>query len=147
FRQAVGIITKNRLVTRDIDLLGELARHGAAGVFLSITTLDPELAGRLEPRTSRPSGRLAAIAALSRSGIPAGVMVAPIIPGLNEHEIPAILKAAAGAGARQVGYTMVRLPLAVAELFPDWLERHYPDRKDRVLGRIREMRGGKLNEA
>lgn len=147
FRQAVSIITKNRLVTRDIDVLAELAGHGAAGVFLSITTLDPDLAGRLEPRTTRPSGRLEAIAELTRAGIPAGVMVAPIIPGLNEHEIPTILAAAAEAGARQAGYTLVRLPLAVAELFPDWLERHYPDRKDKVLSRIRGMRGGKLNES
>ena len=142
FRQAVSIITKNRLVTRDIDLLGELARHGAAGVFLSITTLDPELAGRLEPRTTRPAGRLEAIARLTEAGIPAGVMVAPLIPGLTEHEMPAILEAAAEAGARSAGYTLVRLPLAVAPLFEDWLGRHYPDRKDKVLERIRAMRAG-----
>ena len=146
FRQALVIITKNRLVTRDIDLIGELARHGAAGVFLSITTLDPELAGRLEPRTTRPAGRLEAIAELAAAGIPTGVMVAPIIPGLTEHEMPAILAAAARAGARQAGYTMVRLPLGVAELFQDWLGRHYPDRKDKVLGRIRGVREGKLND-
>ena len=147
FRQAVSIITKNRLVTRDIDLLGELARHGAAGVFLSITTLDPELAGRLEPRTTRPAGRLEAIARLTEAGIPAGVMVAPLIPGLTEHELPAILKAAAEAGARFAGHTIVRLPLAVAPLFEDWLGRHYPDRKDKVLERIRSMRGGRLNDS
>jgi DNA repair photolyase len=146
FRQAVVIITKNRQVTRDIDLIGELARHGAAGVFLSITTLDPGLAGRMEPRTSRPAGRLEAIAELAAAGIPTGVMVAPVIPGLTEHEMPAILAAAARAGARQAGYTMVRLPLAVAELFQDWLGRHYPDRKDKVLGRIRRARQGKLND-
>ncbi len=140
FRQAVSIITKNRLVTRDIDLLGELARHGAAEVFLSITTLDPDLAGRLEPRTTRPAGRLKAIAELTRAGIPTSVMVAPIIPGLTEHEMPAILEAAAGAGARQAGHTIVRLPLAVADLFQDWLDRHYPDRKDKVLRRIRAAR-------
>jgi DNA repair photolyase len=143
----VSIITKNRLVTRDIDLLGELARHGAAGVFLSITTLDPELAGRLEPRTTRPAGRLEAIAELTRAGIPTGVMVAPLIPGLTEHEMPAILRAAADAGARQAGFTMVRLPLAVADLFQDWLGRHYPDRKDKILQRIRAMRHGRLNDA
>jgi DNA repair photolyase len=147
FRQAVSIITKNRLVTRDIDLLGELARHGAAGAFLSITTLDPELAGRLEPRTTRPAGRLEAIAELAQAGIPTGVMVSPIIPGLNEHELPAILEAAAAAGARQAGHTMVRLPLAVADLFQDWLARHYPDRKDKILRRIRAARGGRLNDA
>ncbi len=147
FRQAVSIITKNRLVTRDIDLLGELAGHGAAGVFLSITTLDPGLAGRLEPRTTRPAGRLEAIARLTEAGIPAGVMVAPLIPGLTEHEMPAILKAAAEAGARFAGFTIVRLPLAVAPLFEDWLGRHYPDRKDKVLERIRSMRGGRLNDS
>ena len=126
FRQAVTIITKNRLVTRDIDLLKELARHGAAGVFLSITTLDAELIGRLEPRTTRPSGRLEAIAALAEAGIPVGVMVAPVIPGLTEHEMPAILKAAAQAGARSAGYVLVRLPMAVAGLFQDWLETALP---------------------
>ena len=100
-------------MTRDLDLLGELARHSAAGVFVSITSLDDELVGRLEPRTTRPAGRLKAIAALAAAGIPAGVMVAPMIPGLTEHEMPAILKAAAEAGARSAGYTIVRLPLAV----------------------------------
>ena len=100
FRQAVSIITKNRLVTRDIDLLSELARHNAAGVFISITTLDDDLVGRMEPRTTRPAGRLKAIAVLAEAGMPVGVMVAPIIPGLTEHEMPAILKAAAEAGAR-----------------------------------------------
>jgi DNA repair photolyase len=147
FRQAVTIITKNRLVTRDIDLLRELARHGAAGVFVSITSLDPELIGRLEPRTTRPSGRLEAIAALADAGIPVGVMVAPVIPGLTEHEMPAILKAAAQAGARSAGYTLVRLPMAVAGLFQDWLEAHFPDRKDKILGRIRAARNGRLNDA
>jgi DNA repair photolyase len=147
FRQAASIITKNRLVTRDIDLLAELARHGAAGVFLSITTMDPELAGRLEPRTTRPAGRLEAIARLTEAGIPTGVMVSPVIPGLTEHEMPAILVAAAAAGARCAGYTIVRLPMAVAPLFEDWLGRHYPDRKDKVLQRIRAARNGRLNEA
>ena len=146
FRQAVTIITKNRLVTRDIDLLEELARHDAAGVFVSITSMDPELIGRLEPRTTRPSGRLEAIAALADAGIPVGVMVAPVIPGLTEHEMPAILKAAAQAGARSAGYVLVRLPMAVAGLFQDWLETHFPDRKDKILGRIRAARDGRLND-
>ena len=146
FRQAVSIITKNRLVTRDIDLLGELARNGAAGVFVSITSLDAELVGRLEPRTTRPAGRLTAIAELAAAGIPTGVMVAPVIPGLTEHEIPAILQAAAEAGARFAGHGLVRLPGAVAGLFQDWLERHYPDRKGKVLDRIRAARGGRLND-
>ncbi len=147
FRQAVSIITKNKLVTRDLDLLGELARHGAGGVFVSITSLDAELIGRLEPRTTRPSGRLEAIAALAEAGIPVGVMVAPVIPGLTEHEVPAILKAAAQAGARSAGYVLVRLPMAVAGLFEDWLETHFPDRKDKVLGRIRAARSGRLNDS
>ncbi|HZW34888.1 MAG TPA: PA0069 family radical SAM protein, partial [Isosphaeraceae bacterium] len=146
FRQAVTIITKNRLVTRDIDLLGELARYGAAGVFLSITSLDAELIGRLEPRTTRPAGRLAAIAELAAAGIPVGVMMAPVIPGLTEHEIPAIVTAAAAAGARFAGWGLVRLPGAVAGLFQDWLEQHYPDRTGKVLDRIRAARGGRLNE-
>jgi DNA repair photolyase len=147
FRQAVTIITKNRLVTRDLDLLAELAQFNAAGVFVSITSLDEELIGCLEPRTTRPRGRLATISALAAAGIPTGVMVAPVIPGLTEHEIPSILKAAAHAGARWAGYTIVRLPLGVAGLFEDWLGRHFPDRKDKVLERIRAMRGGRLNDS
>ncbi len=147
YRQAVTIITKNRLVTRDIDLLAELAQHNAAGVFVSITSLDDELIGRLEPRTTRPRGRLSAIAALAAAGIPTGVMVAPVIPGLTEHEIPSILKAAAEAGARSAGYTLVRLPLGVAGLFDDWLGQHFPDRKDKVLERIRAVHGGRLNDS
>lgn len=147
FRQAVAIITKNRLVARDIDLLGELAQYRAAGVFVSITSLDDNLVGRLEPRTTRPSGRLKAISALASAGIPVGVMVAPVIPGLTEHEMPAILKAAAEAGARWAGYTIVRLPLAVSGLFQDWLEQHFPGRKDKVLKHIRSMRDGRLNDS
>ena len=147
FRQAVTIITKNRLVTRDIDLLKELASHNAAGVFVSITSLDAELIGRLEPRTTRPSGRLEAIAALAEAGVPVGVMVAPVIPGLTEHEMPAILKAAARAGARSAGYVLLRLPMAVSGLFQDWLANHFPDRKEKILGRIRAARGGRLNDS
>ncbi len=146
FRNPVVIITKNFLVTRDRDLLAELARHDAAAVFLSITTLDADLCGILEPRTARPARRLAAIENLSRSGVPAGVLVAPIIPGLTDHEPPAIIAAAARAGARFAGYVPLRLPHAVAELFSDWLGRHLPAKKEKVLGRIRAMRGGKLND-
>jgi DNA repair photolyase len=116
-------------------------------VFVSITTLNPALASLLEPRTSRPSGRLEAIRALTDAGVPAGVMVAPVIPGLNDHEIPTILEAAAKAGATTAGYVMIRLPSAVAPLFEDWLQRHRPDAKDKILGRIRSMREGKLNDA
>jgi DNA repair photolyase len=147
FHQAVSIITKNRLVTRDLDLLGELARHQAAGVFVSITSLDDDLVGKLEPRTTRPAGRLKAIRALAAAGIPVGVMVAPVIPGLTEHELPAILKAAAQAGAQWAGYTLVRLPLGVSVLFQDWLEQHFPDRKDKILDRIRAARRGRLNDS
>lgn len=147
FRNPTSIITKNYLVTRDIDLLSQMASINLAAVILSVTTLDPELSRRMEPRTSAPRRRLEAIEALARAGIPVGVMLAPIIPGLTDHEIPEILNAAAKAGARFAGVVPVRLPLAVAPLFENWLERHYPDRKDKVLNRIRSLRGGKLNDS
>jgi len=147
FRNPVGIITKNQLVTRDLDLLGELAAHQAAAVNISITSLDPKLQRVLEPRTSTPRARLQAIRELRAAGIPVGVMSAPVIPGLNDHEVPAILEAAGEAGARFAGYTVVRLPYAVAPLFERWLEEHFPDRKEKVLGGIRRLRGGeKLND-
>lgn len=147
FRNPVFIITKNQLVTRDIDLLSELARHNAAAVWLSITTLDSELRKVMEPRTSPPVARLAALRELSNAGIPVGVNVAPIVPGLTDHEMPAILKTAAEAGATSAGYTVVRLPFAVAPLFEKWLETHFPERKEKVLNRLRAMRGGKLYDA
>ena len=147
FRNPVFIITKNRLVTRDIDLLSELARHQAAAVWLSITTLDAELRKVMEPRTAPPSARLAAIRELAQAGIPVGVNVAPVIPGLTDHEMPAILQAAADAGAKAAGYTVVRLPYGVAPLFEKWLETHFPDRKEKVLNRLRSLRGGKFNDS
>ncbi len=147
FRNPVGIITKNHLVTRDIDLLAELASHQAVCVHVSVTSLDSRLAARLEPRTSLPVRRLEAIRELSKAGIPTGVMVAPSIPGLNDHEMISILAAAAEAGAKTAGYIMIRLPLGVAPLFEAWLERHYPDRKQNILGRIKSVRHGKLNDA
>ncbi|MBI3858196.1 MAG: PA0069 family radical SAM protein [Planctomycetes bacterium] len=147
FRNPVVIITKNHLVTRDLDLLADLAGRGAAAVVLSITTLDPELARKLEPRTSTPSRRLAAIEAPAAAGVPAGVNVAPIIPGLTDSEVPAILKAAAAAGARFAGHTVVRLPHAVKGLFEQWLADHFPARKEKVLHRIRGVRDGALNDA
>ena len=147
FRNPVGIITKNHLVTRDVDHLGELAKHGAAHVCISLTTLDGALAKTLEPRASPPSRRLAAIEELSAAGVPVIALTAPLIPGLNDHEIPGLLAAAARAGARTAGYTIVRLPWAVAPLFTAWLERHAPGQKDKVLGRIQSMRGGKLYDA
>jgi DNA repair photolyase len=147
FRNPVSVVTKNALVTRDRDVLAELAAHGAAAVFISVTTLDASLARRLEPRTSPPDRRLAAVARLAASGVPVGVLVAPVIPGLNDHEIPAILAAASKAGAKHAGWVPLRLPGAVAPLFEAWLDRHEPGRKAKILGRVRAMRGGKLNES
>src|SRR3989441_3221049 len=145
FRNPVAIITKNRLVTRDIDLLRGLAAHNAAAVNVSVTSLDSNLQRVLEPRTSSPQARLDAVRQLRSAGIPTGVMVAPIIPGLTDHEVPKILDACAKAGAQFAGYTIIRLPWAVAPLFEHWLEEHFPDRKEKVLGRIRDMRGNRLN--
>ncbi len=146
FRNPVGIVTKNHLVTRDIDVLTELAGFQAACVYLSITTLDSGLARRLEPRASLPSHRLDAIAKLSAAGIPVGVLVSPVIPGLNEHEIPAILTAARKAGAVSAGYTILRLPHGVKDIFSAWLEEHIPEAKEKILARIRDVRGGSLND-
>ena len=146
FLNPAAIITKNQLVTRDIDLLMELARHRAIAVFLSVTTLDADLARIMEPRASTPALRLEAIRALAQAGIPVGVMVAPTLPGLTDHEMPSIIAAAAQAGARFAGYVVLRLPYAVKSLFERWLEEHMPDRKAKVLNRIRAVRGGKLND-
>src|SRR5947208_7395098 len=147
FRNPVAIITKNRLVTRDIDLLRELAAHNAVAVNVSVTSLDSNLQRVLEPRTTSPQGRLDAIEQLRAAKIPVGVMVAPIIPGLTDHEVPKILDACAKAGAQFAGYTIIRLPWAVAPLFEHWLDGHFPDRKEKVLGRIRHMRGDRLNNS
>lgn len=147
FRNPVGIVTKNHLVTRDVDLLAELARFDCAVVYISVTTLDPELTPKLEPRASLPQMRLAAIRKLSEAGVPVGVLAAPMIPGLTDHEMPKILMAAADAGARFAGYVPLRLPYAVKDIFSDWLTRHFPDRKENVLNRIRSLRGGKLNQS
>jgi DNA repair photolyase len=148
FRNPVAIITKNRLVTRDADLLGELARYDAAAVNVSVTSLDPSLQRVLEPRTSSPGARLEAVATLRAAGIPVGVMVAPIIPGLTDHEVPKIVEACARAGAQFAAYTIVRLPWAIAPMFEHWLDEHFPAKKEKVLQRIRDIRGGtKLNDA
>src|SRR5438094_40092 len=147
FRNPVAIITKNRLVTRDLDLLKELASFNAAVVNISVTSLNPNLQRVLEPRTSIPTARLDAVSQLRHAGIPVGVMVAPIIPGLTDHEVPRILEVCAKAGAQFAGYTIVRLPWAVAPLFEHWLEEHFPDRKEKVLGRIRHLRGNRLNNS
>lgn len=147
FRNPVAIITKNHLVTRDADLLSDLARDQAAIVCLSVTTLDGHLARLLEPRASQPGGRLAALETLAKAGVPVGVMVAPVIPGLTDHEMPAILKACAGCGAQFAGYTTLRLPHSLGTQFERWLTQHFPEKKDKVLDRLRSMRGGKLNDA
>ncbi|MEO5819885.1 MAG: PA0069 family radical SAM protein [Vicinamibacteraceae bacterium] len=147
FRNPVGIVTKNALVARDADVLADLASDRCANVALSVTTLDEHLRRALEPRTSTADLRLEAVAKLNAAGVPAGVMIAPVIPGLNDHEIPAILARAAQAGARFAGYTMLRLPFAVKGLFDEWLTRHAPDRRAHVLSRIQDVRGGKLNDA
>lgn len=147
FRNPVGIVTKNRLVTRDLDVLQELASHRAAHVFISITTLDTQLARVLEPRASTPEARLTAIRELRAAGVPVGVMVAPVIPGLTDHEIPAILQAAADAGAGFAAHVLLRLPFAVKDLFEHWLRTHFPAKADKVLQRVRAIRGGALNDA
>ncbi|MBI5092502.1 MAG: PA0069 family radical SAM protein [Candidatus Hydrogenedentes bacterium] len=147
FLNPITIVTKNQLVTRDADLLVVLARANAAAVYISLTTLDIGLNRVLEPRSSLPAQRLAAIHQLAQAGIPVGVLVAPVIPGLTDEEIPALLQAAAAAGARYAGFTPLRLPHGVAQLFENWLEAHMPDRKDKVLNRIRSMRGGVLNDS
>ena len=146
FRNPVSIITKNFLVTRDLDFLCELAAHRAVHVNISINSLDAELARKLEPRASSPQQRLAALEALSKAGAPAGVLIAPVIPALNDHEIPTVLAAAKAAGAGWASTEILRLPLTVAPLFEHWLERMFPEKKDKVLGRIRAIRGGKLND-
>ncbi|MDX8436249.1 MULTISPECIES: PA0069 family radical SAM protein [Mesorhizobium] len=139
----VGIVTKSALVTRDIDILSRMAERGLAKVALSVTTLDRMLARTMEPRASTPTKRLEAIRQLSDAGIPASVMVAPIIPGLTDPEMERILDSARAAGAREAGYVVLRLPLEVAPIFKDWLLRHYPDRYRHVMSLIRSMRDGK----
>lgn len=142
-----AIVTKNYLVTRDIDILKGMNEWKGVVVAVSITTLDPELRRLMEPRTSSPEMRLRAIEELSSEGIPVIVMVAPVIPGLSDHEIPKIIQSAADAGARGAGYIMLRLPYGVSDIFTSWLEGNYPDRKDKVLNRIKSVRGGKLNSS
>jgi DNA repair photolyase len=147
FRNPVAIITKNRLVARDVDILADLAHDGAAQVAVSVTTLNPDLARILEPRTSLPKQRLDTIRELSEAGVPVAVMMAPMIPGLNDSEIPDVLGAASEAGATAASYVMLRLPHVVAPLFEQWLDQHKPDAKDKILNRLRGMRGGDLYKA
>ncbi len=146
FRQGVTIVTKNALVIRDLDLLQALAAQNLVQVRISITTLDAQLARRLEPRTSHPQARLRAIGQLAQAGVPVGAMVAPVIPGLNDEEIPRILEAVAQAGAGHAAWVLLRLPWAVEEIFLQWLKRHAPQRMDRVLAWLRQTREGRLSE-
>jgi DNA repair photolyase len=147
FRNPVMIVTKNYLVTRDIDILCELARYQCATVTISLTTLDSKLSSAMEPRTSSPTRRLAAIKMLAEAGVPVGYLQAPMVPGLTDVEAPAIAQAALVAGAQFAGYTALRLPFAVKTLFGEWLAHNFPQRKEKVLKRIRAIRGGKLNDS
>ena len=145
FRNPVGLITKSALVTRDLDILAELAAHRCVSVALSVTTLDDTVRRAMEPRASTAERRLDAITRLRDHGIPAGVNVAPVVPGLTDHEIPAILERAARSGALFAQIIILRLPYGVKDLFDGWLDVHFPDRKDKVLNRIRALRRGSLN--
>jgi DNA repair photolyase len=147
FSHPVGLVTKSAMVTRDIDILSDLASRGLTKVALSINTLDGKLARSMEPRAATPAKRLATIEALSRAGIPTVVMIGPVIPGLNDHEIENILKSARAAGATEAGYVMLRLPFEVKGIFKDWLEKQYPDRYARVMAQVKEVRGGKETDA
>jgi len=145
--QPVSIVTKNALVTRDLEVVGEMADRGLIHVSMSVTSLSPELARSMEPRTSAPAARLRAIKQLSDRGVPVRVCVAPLIPGLNDSEAPAILEAAAEVGAVHATFTMVRLPGAVQPVFRDWLQRHRPNEAAKVEGQIQSMRGGRWNDS
>lgn len=146
FRNPVGIVTKNHLITRDIDILSEMATYQGVSVFLSITTLDETLAQRMEPRASRPALRLDAVRQLTQAGIPVSIIMGPVIPGLTDSEIDRVLKSAAEAGAINAFYTMVRLPYGVKDLFQSWLETHYPMKKSKVMSLIQSVRDGRLND-
>ncbi|MCL5030648.1 MAG: PA0069 family radical SAM protein [Bacteroidetes bacterium] len=147
YKNPVSIITKNSLILRDVDILQELARLNLVSVVISITSLDKELLSKMEPRTSTPERRLKTIEEIAQNNIPVGVNVAPVIPGLNDHEIPEILNESSNSGAKFANYIILRLPLSVKELFIDWLQHEFPDRSAKILNRIRDIRGGKLNES
>jgi DNA repair photolyase len=146
FDQPVGIVTKNAMVERDLDILAPMARKNLVNVFISLNNLDHELARRLEPRCSAPTRRLQAMKTLSEAGVPVGVLVAPVIPFLNDHQIESALEAAWAHGARQAGYVLMRLPWEVKDLFREWLERNYPLKAKHVMSRVHEMRGGRDND-
>ena len=143
----VGIVTKSALVTRDVDILSRMAEKGLAKVALSVTTLDRRLARTMEPRAATPTRRLEAMKTLSEAGVPVSVMVAPVVPGLTDHEVERILESAQAMGAREAGYIILRLPLEVSPIFKDWLLRHYPDRYRHVMSLVRSMRDGKDYDA
>lgn len=147
FRNPVNIITKNELICRDIDLLAELNRFRAVSVCISLSTLNADLAGIMEPRASRPHRRLAAVRKLTEAGIPVGVLVSPVIPGLTDHEIPFLLEEIKRAGAGYAGYITLRLPFGIKTIFESWLNQNFPDRKEKILNRIREMHNGKLYDS
>jgi DNA repair photolyase len=146
-RNPVGIVTKSQLVLRDLDLLRSMAEWQGVSVTVTVTSLDDRIAGTLEPRAARPAARLETIRRLAEAGVPVGANLAPVIPGLTETEIPSLLAAVREAGATFAGWTMLRLPWAVAPLFEAWLQEHYPARKERVLSRVRDVRGGDLYRA
>jgi DNA repair photolyase len=147
FSHPVGIVTKSALVQRDIDILGPMAARGLAKVAISVTTLDPKLSRQMEPRAASPAKRLETIRALSEAGIPVTVLVAPVIPAVNEPEIERILDAAHAAGAREAGYVLLRLPLEVKDIMQDWLMTHHPDKLRHVMSLVRQGRGGKDYDA
>lgn len=147
YKHPVGIITKNVLATRDIDILSELAKDSLVGVHFSITTLDEKVRRKLEPRTATSRQKLSAIEQLNRAGVPTSIMIGPIIPGLNDHEIPNIMEAASKAGAKSAGYTMVRLNGQIGQVFEHWVQRAFPDRAEKILNQIKGAHGGNLNDS
>lgn len=143
YRHPVSLITKGGLILRDLDILSDMAAHGLCSVSVSLTTLDNHLKRVMEPRTAAPATRLKVLRELSAAGIPTGVIMGPVIPFINDHELEAILEAASDAGAQRASWIMLRLPLELDELFQDWLHRHFPQRANHVMNRIRDLRGGK----
>lgn len=146
FNHPVTILTKSRLIVRDLDILSEMAVKKLVKVSLSVTTLDAKLARQMEPRAATPQKRLDAIRLLSGAGVPTGAMFAPLIPGLNDHEMEKVLEAVAHAGAKDVGYILLRLPQEVKDIFEEWLEEYFPDRKKKILSRLYAMRDGRAND-
>ncbi|OEK06910.1 PA0069 family radical SAM protein [Roseivirga misakiensis] len=147
YKHPVGLITKNVIITRDIDLLGPLADLNLVGLHFSLTSLDEKVRRKLEPRTATAKQKLKTIEKLSQRGIPVSIMIGPVIPGLNDHEIPALIKAAANAGARGAGFTMVRLNGQIGEVFENWVQQAFPDRAEKILSQIKGAHGGKLNDS